>query len=176
MDEPEKVLLRAVVVLLRKDHQVLLPIKKKKIGRGLRNGYGGSIEEDEDARSAALRETAEECGITPHSAALMAVAVVDFHNLTEQGHAFTCRVAIYFLYDWGGEPCESEEMGPPEWFPIGNPPLQEMMLADRDWLHHVLQGKRVYAQAWYGPRQQYLRQPTVVREVSADELDRLIAS
>jgi 8-oxo-dGTP diphosphatase len=176
MDEPEKVLERAVLVLLRRDHEVLLSIKKFKIGKGLRNGYGGGIEEGEDARSTALRETSEECGITAHSAALMPVAEVDFHNLTAEGQAFTCRVTVYCLYDWGGEPCESPEMGPPEWFPINTPPLHEMMLADRDWLPHVLQGKRVYAEAWYGPHQKFLRQPTLVRDVSTDELDRLIAS
>ncbi|MCC7500835.1 NUDIX domain-containing protein [Candidatus Nomurabacteria bacterium] len=171
--EPEKILLRATLALLCKGATVILPIKKHKIGAGLRNGYGGGIEADEDPTTATARELYEECGVNIGLRDITPAAVIDFHNMTAEGKEFTCRVYVSLVDLWLGTPYESEEMGPPEHFALDEPPLDEMMLADRDWLPPVLAGKHIYAQAWYTSRQAALRQPTVVTEISRDELDRL---
>lgn len=171
--EPEKVLLRATLSLLRQDGHVILPIKKLKIGAGLRNGYGGGIDEGEDPLTTTVRETSEECGITLAAADVTPAAVVDFHNITMAGEAFTCRVFVSLIDRWGGDPHETNEMGPPERFPLAHPPLSEMMLADRDWLPPVLAGRTIYAEAWYAPRQAALRQPTRITDISQEHLDRL---
>lgn len=171
--EQEKILLRATIALLRKDGHVLLPIKKQKIGAGLRNGYGGGIDPGEDPISTTVRELHEECGVVAQNKDVLPVAVVDFHNITGKGEAFTCRVYVSCIDRWVGEPAETAEMGPPERFPISAPPVNEMMPADQDWLPAVLTGRTIYAQAWYTPRQQSLRQPTVITDITTDELDRL---
>lgn len=169
----EKVLLRAVLTFLQKDGQILLPLKKLKIGAGRRNGYGGGIEPGEDPYAATVREVAEECGVVADPADIHPMAVVDFHNTKQDGGTFTCRALISTLSHWSGEPKESAEMGPPEWFPTNVAPVQEMMLADQDWFPHMLAGKCIYAEAWYGPRQQTILRPTEVAPISKDELDRL---
>ncbi len=171
--EPEKILLRATLALLRDGKEVILPIKKLKIGAGKRNGYGGGIEEGEDIFFATARETQEECNISIDPRFINPAAVVDFHNITAEGKEFTCRVYVSLINKWVGTPQETDEMGPPEYFPCNAPPVHEMMSADRDWLPPVLIGKKVYAQAWYTAKQAGLRKPTVVTEISQDELDRL---
>ncbi len=171
--EPEKILLRATLAVLVKGATVILPIKKHKIGAGLRNGYGGGIEAGEDPTTATVRELTEECGIGIDTRDIIPAAVIDFHNMTTDGKEFTCRVYVSLVDLWLGTPYESEEMGPPEYFALAEPPLHQMMVADRDWLPPVLAGKHIYAEAWYTPRQAALRQPTVVTEISKDELDRL---
>lgn len=171
--EPEKILQRATLALLLKGATVILPIKKHKIGAGLRNGYGGEIEEGEEILAATARETKEECKVDINLRDITPVAVLDAHNVTKEGVEFTCRVYISLVELWSGEPRAGDEMEVPEYFALSDPPLHQMMLADRDWLPPVLAGKYVYAQAWYTPKQAALRQPTVVTEISREELDRL---
>lgn len=173
MAESEKILLRASLVILRQDRKILLPIKKLKIGAGLRNGYGGGIEVGEGPDDATVRELEEEAGITALVENLQRVGVIDFHNITEQGVEFTCRVFVSFLQHWQGKPKEGPEMGAPEWFDEADMPLKEMMPADRYWLPVLLEGRIIYAQAWYGPKQQSLRQPTSITDISREELGRL---
>ena len=173
MAESEKILLRASLVIPRQDRKILLPIKKKKIGAGLRNGYGGGIEPGENPDTTTVRELEEESGIIALVEDLERVGVIDFHNLTGAGVEFTCRVFVSFLQRWKGAAHESPEMGPPEWFDKATPPLQEMMLADRDWLPALLQERIAYVQAWYGPKQQSLRRPTNITDISREELGRL---
>ena len=171
----EKVLYTATLVYPVTDTQVLLARKQKHIGRGLWNGYGGGIEPtDASPEAAALREFFEESGgLVGMLENLQRVAVVDFHNRKHDGEQFTCRVYIYLLTQWEGKAQPTTEMTEPTWFLKDALPLQELMLADPDWLPQVLAGNMLYAEAWYGPDQQSIDQLTHVRVVSADDLNRL---
>ena len=57
---------RANLLFVIRDGQILLIRKKRGLGQGNINGPGGKLEPGETALEAALRETREEIGITAH--------------------------------------------------------------------------------------------------------------
>jgi 8-oxo-dGTP diphosphatase len=145
----EKTLIDAVLVLLIKDDQVLLAKKKKKIGEGKLNGYGGGMEPGETARHAAVRELSEESGgviVEPDDLEL--VAIVNFLNHKKDGTSFTCRMRIYTATVWRGEPQETEEMGKPQWFDFSKVPYDQLLPADSLWLPIILSNQG-WIEAWY---------------------------
>jgi 8-oxo-dGTP pyrophosphatase MutT (NUDIX family) len=154
--QEEKILLNATLCFPIKDGKVLLGLKAKKIGQGRWNGYGGGIDGEETPEQSILRELAEEAKITASADSLEKVAIVDFHNTNSDGFAFTCRVHVYFVSQWEGEPQETEEMLKPTWFKKDSLPLDGMMPADREWLPVVLTGKKIIAEAYYAPFQKIL--------------------
>ncbi len=166
----EKTLLSASLIFPTTDTHVALALKKQKIGAGFLNGVGGGIEPGEDALACAVREAREEWSVVFDPATLNKVAVVDFHNRKSDGEVFTCRIHVFLGGAWEGEAVESDEMGLPQWFSKNNMPFERMMLADRDWFPHVLEGKYIYAQAWYGPKQQTLEKDTLVEVVDPHSL------
>lgn len=154
--QEEKILLNATLCYPIRDGKILLGMKAKKIGQGSWNGYGGGIDGEETPEQSASRELAEEVKIKASEDSLEKVAIVDFHNTNSDGTAFTCRVHVYFVSQWEGEPQETEEMLKPTWFDKDALPLDKMMLADRYWLPLVLAGKKIVAEAHYGPFQKTL--------------------
>ena len=138
----------------------------KKIGKGSWNGYGGGTEEGESEEEAAVRELREETGgVETTTKHLEKVAVVDFHNTKESGEIFICQVHIYLVRIWYGTTKPTDEMTNPTWFDINKLPFDEMLPADREWLPLILSGKKITAQAWYGPHQKELLRPVEIREV-----------
>ena len=163
----EKVLLNATLLFPVWEGYVALARKKAKIGAGCWNGYGGDIEDDEDVTAASVRECFEESGLRINTRYLEKIALIDFHNQKRDETFFTCRVHVFRAREWYGQPCETEKMGPPEWFRISRLPLNEMMPADREWLPRALAGEKLYGEFWYGPFQKELICPSVVRVVPA---------
>lgn len=53
--------------LLKKDHELLLAMKRRDWGTGRWNGPGGKPDEGESIEQAAIRETEEEVKVTPLS-------------------------------------------------------------------------------------------------------------
>lgn len=156
----EKVLKNATLGFLIRENRVLLAKKARHIGVGCWNGYGGGIEGEESPEESFLRELHEEGGIRGNRAGLDKRALVDFHNTKADGEVFTCRVHVFVLTRWSGEPETTSEMLNPTWFPVDMLPVDGMMLADKYWIPRALAGERIYAEAWYGPRQE-----TLLREV-----------
>ena len=185
-DTEEKVLLQASLVFPVRNvasntrgetvpTHVALGIKKKKIGAGLYNGVGGGIELGETPAESAVREAFEEWGVSLNKDALALRGVVDFHNIKSDGERFTCRVYVFISPPWQGEARESDEMGTPEWFAVDALPVDQMMLADRDWLPTLLASDSpIYAQCAYGPKQQTLERPSVVHLATLAELQTLL--
>ncbi len=118
--------------------KVLLALKKKKIGAGWLNGYGGGVEEqDNTIADAAVRELQEESLIAAKAehAEQVAHIVFSFEGIPK----LECHVFI--VREWCGEPIETDEMGEPEWHPIDSLPKDRMWLGDRLWLPRILEGE-----------------------------------
>lgn len=129
---------QATLMLLLKDNQILLAMKKRGLGVGKWNGIGGKKNVDETIEQTAVRETQEEIGVTPKD--FQQMAILNFHggSIEMQGFVYICK-------SWEGEPTETEEMRP-QWFDLDKIPYDEMWPDDRTWLPLVLEGKHVVAE------------------------------
>jgi 8-oxo-dGTP diphosphatase len=137
----------ATLCYLLKENKILLGFKKRGMGEGLLNGYGGKIEEGEDVESAAIREVKEESSVVIDKKNLEKVAVVDFF-FTHSPH-WNQTVHVFLAKKWKGEAEETEEMKP-EWHDVEKIPIEKMWGDDAYWLHHVLDGKKVVAEFTFG--------------------------
>ncbi|EYB68352.1 hypothetical protein DEIPH_ctg025orf0233 [Deinococcus phoenicis] len=137
---------QATVCFLLRRHEVLLGLKKVRFGAGRYAGIGGGVEAREMPEQAALRELAEEIGVTVEEDQLQFRGEVTF--LFSARPAWHQRVHIYTLTRWQGEPQESEEMRP-EWFSVSALPLDRMWADAAHWLPEVLTGKTVRLECVY---------------------------
>jgi 8-oxo-dGTP diphosphatase len=130
----------ATLLLLLKDDQILLAMKKRGFGVGRYNGVGGKIEAGETIEQALVRECQEEIGVTPINFERVAYHDFKFPDGTTdmQVHAYVCR-------KWEGEPVETEEMAP-QWFSLKEIPYDQMWQDDIVWLPQVLAGKKLQCQ------------------------------
>lgn len=124
------------LVIIEKDSQILLGMKKRGFGRGRWNGFGGKIEGKESLEAAAKRETLEESGVEVIELDERGVIEFEFKRKSE-----ILEVHIFKAVDWQGEPKETEEMSP-KWFNITEIPYEEMWTDDKYWLPLFLQGKK----------------------------------
>ncbi len=170
--EKEKILLKAVLAFSITQTHILLAYKTQKIGKGKWNGYGGGIKNGEDPYAAIIRELKEESKLSVKKENLKKVAVMDFHNQTEEGQRFNCRVHIFFFEEYSGIIKATKEMDAPTWFLKDNIPYDQMMPADPFWLPNIISGKLIYGEAWLGPHQKELIGSVIIREVSEKELEK----
>lgn len=132
--------IRRTLLLLRRDNEVLLAMKKRGFGQGKWNGVGGKIEPNETLEDALVRECQEEINVTPTS--WRAVAELDFVQDAETDEPWHMFVYAYIADAWEGEPSESEEMQP-AWYDIEAIPYDSMWDDDQYWLPLVLRGDKV---------------------------------
>jgi len=125
--------------ILVKEKEILLGLKKAKIGKGKYNGFGGHVEPGESIEQAALRELKEET---------RGVIAVEFEKVAEIEYSFDVkkewdqRMHVYLVKKWDGHPVETEEMTC-QWFSKDNIPYNLMWDNDKYWLPLVLAGKRI---------------------------------
>lgn len=131
--------IETTLLLLRKDNQILLALKKKGFGEGKYNGVGGKLELGETPEQAMIREAEEEISITP----------IHYEKVGENEYSEFIKdepvnlvFHLYVTYSWLGEPKETEEMKP-FWFDIDKIPYNKMFSADIYWLPQVLEGKKI---------------------------------
>lgn len=130
---------RAVLCFLRDETKVLLIHKKRGLGKGKINGPGGRIDPGETAREAAIRETQEEVGLTPHDP----VDIGTLSFLFADGYGI--HVHVFFSREWSGTLCETDEADP-FWCNIAEIPYDQMWADDRYWLPAALTGARITGQ------------------------------
>ena len=131
---------RAVLCFIVCAGRVLLIHKKRGLGAGKVNAPGGKIEPGESPLAAAIRETQEEVGVTPHG--LTQRGEVHFHFV--DGYSVHCLAFV--ADDFSGEPIETAE-AIPFWRAIDEIPYGEMWEDDQHWLPHMLRGECITA--WF---------------------------
>lgn len=137
---------------------VLLARKKVRLGAGKYNGAGGRVEPGEDPDTAARREVREEYREV-EVRSLAKVAELSFLWPAVGDNAQ--MVHVYLVRQWEGEPRESDEFFPPEWFPTDALPLHQMMAADTLWLPRVLRGEHLTATFTYDQDGRLVGEPSI---------------
>jgi len=120
--------------------EILLGEKLTGIGIGKLVGAGGKVEPGEDVLEAAVREVAEELGVTIHPTDLEPISLitypfVDRDEWSQRSHGFVAR-------RWMGEPSASDELAP-QWFDVAAIPFDRMWADAQTWLPSALEGEFV---------------------------------
>ncbi|XP_059835799.1 oxidized purine nucleoside triphosphate hydrolase [Hypanus sabinus] len=123
------------LVMVVKQQQVLLGMKKRGFGAGRWNGFGGKVMPGETIEEGAKRELFEESSLTVQS--LEKIGYIRFEFV---GEAELLDVYIFRTDSYQGEPVESEEMRP-QWFDLAKLPFSEMWPDDIYWFPLMLQRK-----------------------------------
>ena len=129
-----------------REGRILLGLKKRKLGEGKYNGFGGRVEEGETPEQAALREMAEEACIRADAKDLEKVAEIGFVYPHAKDKGWDQLVHVFVLRRWEGSPNETVEMAP-EWFSVAAIPYRKMWGEDQHFLPLILEGKRL--KAWF---------------------------
>lgn len=121
--------------LVVQDDSILLGMKKRGLGEGYWNGFGGKIEIGETPFEAASRELHEESGLTAPHLTPAGMLYFTFEDGTPPMRGFVFRVDSF-----GGAPAESQEMRP-QWFALSEIPYERMWADDVFWLPLLLEGR-----------------------------------
>ncbi|XP_062914710.1 oxidized purine nucleoside triphosphate hydrolase [Mobula hypostoma] len=123
------------LVMVVKQQQILLGMKKRGFGAGRWNGFGGKLMPGETIEEGAKRELFEESSLTVQSLEKIGQIRFEFVGETE-----LLDVHIFRTDSYQGEPVESEEMRP-QWFDVAKLPFNEMWPDDIYWFPLMLQRK-----------------------------------
>ncbi len=132
--------MRANLVFLTRDGEVLLIHKKTGLGAGKINGPGGKIEPGESPLEAARREVREELQVEVGALRERGELHFDFVD----GLRLHC--VVFHGTEFEGVPTETRE-AKPEWFPLDSVPYERMWADDRHWLPQLLRGEKF--RAWF---------------------------
>ena len=129
---------------LVKEDLICLGLKKRGLGKGNWNGFGGKVESGEVIEVGAVRELREESGVIAIERDLERVAIIEFF-FTNGTHL---EVHTFFIRTWKGEPSETEEMRP-KWFLHSELPFELMWADDPHWLPRALAGEKLIGKVWF---------------------------
>jgi ADP-ribose pyrophosphatase YjhB (NUDIX family) len=114
--------------LIVQDNSILLGMKKRSLGKGNWNGFGGKVEAGETIENAMKREFFEECGVKVNASEQ--IGVLNFHT---QGTDEILQVHIFKVKEYLGNPVETDEMTP-KWFKLSEIPFTQMWADDAHWM------------------------------------------
>jgi len=129
------------LVLITKNNQILLGLKKRGFGMGKFNGFGGKVEADESIEEAARREVFEETSLEIKT--LTKLAIIDF--AWQDNKRPPQEVHVFYSDNFIGRPEETEEMRP-NWFDIDKIPYKKMWDDDKYWFPLFLKKEQFKAQ------------------------------
>lgn len=130
--------------IVQEGSNLLLGFKKRGLGEGKWNFFGGNVEEGETIEEATRRETLEEAGVGVGGLEKMGIIQFDLEDVQIRP-----EVHIFKTEEFTGEPQESDEMRP-QWFSIDTLPYERMWAADRFWLELLLAGKKFRGSVRFG--------------------------
>ena len=130
------------------DGKILLGHKKRGMGKGKWNGFGGKREDGESMRECAARELFEESGLIAEPGDFLAAANLYFHQPSDP--EWSHGGIVYFLKKWKGKVRSSDEMEP-AWFSTEDMPFEQMWQADRIWLPRILKGEKIRGVIYFAP-------------------------
>lgn len=134
------------LILITKDKQILLGLKKRGFGMNRWNGFGGKMEPGETIEEAAKREVFEEIGL--NISKLEEVGIINFSWTNKD---LKIEMHIFKATDFTGQPEEGEEMKP-QWFDFDKIPYKQMWPDDPYWLPLFLEGKKFAARFLFGDK------------------------
>ena len=147
----------ASVIFPIRDGMVCLAIKTRGIGKNKRTGYGGGQDEGENILDCTIRELCEESGVEADISSFTKVGFIEIKNLNIDGSLkFTCHLHIMILKSWTGDFTETPEMLDPQWFPISDLPVENMMPADLVWVPRILAGETLKGRLSCDPDQKII--------------------
>ena len=132
---------------LFKEGKIILAKKKRKIGVGKWNGYGGKVEEGEDMVASLVREFKEESDLDIDANACIPLGYMDFHF--QDTDSSPLRAYVYRIDDFDGHPKETEEMGEPKEFKLDEIPYDEMMVGDDKFMPYVVNSKSFTGEIYF---------------------------
>lgn len=139
---------QATIMLLTKNDEVLLAMKKRGFGAGKWNGFGGKQNPNEDITQTAIRECEEEAKVIPTNP--KKVALISFYfPLVPKEKNFDQQVTVFTATQWKGTPEETEEMRP-QWFKMDEVPYDEMWWDDKMWMPIIFEGKSLKGSFMFG--------------------------
>ena len=118
------------------DGRVLLGMKKRGLGVGRWNGFGGKVDEGESIEEAAIRELREEVQLVASNLSKRGIIEFEFENDEK-----ILEVHIFDVGKIDGEAQETEEMKP-QWFDTDKIPFESMWPDDEHWMPYFLSGKK----------------------------------
>ncbi|ORX67932.1 7,8-dihydro-8-oxoguanine triphosphatase [Linderina pennispora] len=141
--------------------RVLLGLKKRGMGEGLWNGFGGKPEPGETMDQCAIRELQEESSLTATAMDRVAVLIMRLESGPER------VIFVYTVTGFSGDVCESDEMRP-RWFDLENLPYSQAYTEARIWWPYMLAGRTFVADFTFND-DSIVRQEC--REVQQQDLD-----
>jgi 8-oxo-dGTP diphosphatase/2-hydroxy-dATP diphosphatase len=136
MKNKSKKIIDLTLVMVCRNSEILLGMKKRGFGKGKWNGFGGKVELEENIENSAKRELLEEASIGAKKIDKRGFIEFEFKDDYE-----ILAVHIFKVDDFSGEPKESEEMIP-RWFDVEKIPFSEMWSDDFYWLPLLLKNKK----------------------------------
>jgi len=129
--------IRATLMFVVKDFEVLLIKKLRGIGMGKINGPGGKIDPGETPLESAVRETQEELHVTPLNPQKMGELFFAMSDLPD----IHCHV--YMAREFEGTPTATAE-AIPRWTRMDKIPYDLMWADDKYWLPEMLEAGRTF--------------------------------
>ena len=133
------------LAFILEENRILLALKKRGVGAGRYNGYGGKLMPNESLEEALVREMQEESGIEIADFTKVGIHLFESTERPEE----VLEVHVFKVTSYTGEPVETEEMKP-EWFALDAIPFETMWPDDQYWFPLFLADKKFRTKFLFG--------------------------